>query len=101
MLRLIITEQRSFVNEKKPMSNSSPTYRGGGILTYVMLKCLAITSDGISYPNHKCLQKSKKKFARLQRQLSRKAKESKNAGRHRRAKCKATSTTHPPRRVGL
>ena len=41
------------------------------------LKAFAITSDGIEYPNHKYLAKSKKKLARLQHQLSRKAKGSK------------------------
>lgn len=41
------------------------------------LKSLAITSDGIEYPNHKYLAKSQKKLAKLQRQLSRKPKGSK------------------------
>ena len=40
------------------------------------LKAFAITSDGIEYPNHKHLLKSLRKLARLQRQLSRKSKES-------------------------
>ena len=38
------------------------------------LKAYAITSDGMEYPNHKYLTKSQKKLAKLQRQLSRKAK---------------------------
>lgn len=38
------------------------------------LKSLAITSDGVEYPNHKFLAKSAQKLARLQRQLSRKSK---------------------------
>lgn len=42
------------------------------------LKSFAITSDGIKYPNHKYTYKSQKKLARLQRQLSRKSKGSKN-----------------------
>ena len=50
----------------------------------VGLKCLAITSDGVNYPNHKCLQKSEKKLARLQRQLSRKTKGSKNRSKAKR-----------------
>lgn len=41
------------------------------------LKSFAITSDGVEYPNHKYLAKSTRKLARLQRQLSRKSKESK------------------------
>lgn len=38
------------------------------------LKALAITSDGVEYPNHKYLSKNQKKLAKLQRQLSRKTK---------------------------
>ena len=38
------------------------------------LKAFAITSDGVSYQNHKYLAKSEKKLAKLQRQLSRKSK---------------------------
>lgn len=38
------------------------------------LKSYVITSDGVEYPNHRCLRKSQKKLARLQRQLSRKSK---------------------------
>lgn len=41
------------------------------------LKEFAVTSDGTKYPNHKYYHKSKKKLARLQRQLSRKSKGSK------------------------
>ena len=40
------------------------------------LKAFAITSDGVEYSNHKYLSKSRKKLAKLQRQLSRKTKES-------------------------
>ncbi len=49
------------------------------------LKALAITSDGTEYPNHKYLTKSQKKLAKLQRQLSRKTKES---GRREKARIK-------------
>ena len=38
------------------------------------LKSFAITSDGTEYPNHKYLVKSRKKLAKLQRQLPRKTK---------------------------
>lgn len=38
------------------------------------IKAFAVTSDGVSYPNHKYLAKFEKKLARLQRQLSRKSK---------------------------
>ena len=38
------------------------------------LKAFAITSDGVEYSNHKYLSKSRKKLAKLQRQLSRKTK---------------------------
>lgn len=41
------------------------------------LKAFAIASDGTEYPNHRYLTKSQKKLARLQRQLSRKSKDSK------------------------
>lgn len=47
------------------------------------LKALAITSDGIEYPNHKYLIMSQKKLAKLQRHLSRKSK-----GSHRREKAR-------------
>ena len=40
------------------------------------LKVFATASDGMEYPNHKYLSKSQKKLAKLQRQLSRKTKES-------------------------
>lgn len=40
----------------------------------VGIKAFAVTSDGVSYPNHKYLAKSQKKLAKLQRQLSRKSK---------------------------
>lgn len=42
------------------------------------VKDFAITSDGVAYPNHKYLAKSEKKLAKLQRQLSRKTKGSRN-----------------------
>lgn len=38
------------------------------------LKSFAVTSDGMEYPNHKYLAKSRKKLTRLQQQLSRKTK---------------------------
>lgn len=49
------------------------------------LKSIAITSDGVEYPNHKFLTKGLRKLARLQRQLSRKSKGSK---RREKARCK-------------
>lgn len=49
------------------------------------LKVLAVTSDGIEYPNHKYLAKSQKKLAKLQRQLSRKTK---GSGRREKARIK-------------
>lgn len=42
------------------------------------IKDLAITSDGVKYPNNKYTYKAEKKLARLQRQLSRKSKGSHN-----------------------
>ena len=42
------------------------------------IKSLAVSSDGVGYPNHKYLRQSEKKLARLQRQLSRKTKGSEN-----------------------
>lgn len=53
----------------KPMP---PT--GAAVGIDVGIKAFAVTSDGVSYPNHKYLAKSEKKLARLQRQLSRKSK---------------------------
>ena len=41
------------------------------------LKSFAITSNGVEYPNHRLLTKSQKKLVRLQRQLSRKSRDSK------------------------
>lgn len=38
------------------------------------IKSFAVSSDNAEYQNHKCLAKSEKKLARLQRQLSRKTK---------------------------
>ena len=55
--------------EIKPMP---PT--GAVVGIDVGIKAFAVTSDGVSYPNHKYLAKSEKKLARLQRQLSRKTK---------------------------
>jgi putative transposase len=49
----------------------------------VGLKDLIITSDGMKYPNNKHLVKSERKLARLQRQLSRKPKGSKNRNKAR------------------
>ena len=42
------------------------------------IKDFAVSSDGTTYANHKYLAKSEKKLARLQRQLSRKTKGSRN-----------------------
>lgn len=47
---------------------------GAAVGIDVGVKAFAVTSDGVSYPNHKYLAKSEKKLARLQRQLSRKSK---------------------------
>lgn len=47
---------------------------GAAVGIDVGIKDFAVTSDGVSYPNHKYLAKSEKKLARLQRQLSRKSK---------------------------
>ena len=47
------------------------------------IKSYAVTSDGAEYPNHKYLAKSEKKFAKAQRQLSRKTKGSKNRDKAR------------------
>ena len=44
----------------------------------VGIKSFAVSSDGVEYPNPKYLRQSEKKLARLQRQLSRKTKGSKN-----------------------
>ena len=42
------------------------------------IKSFAVTSDGVEFPNHKYLAQSEKKLVKAQRQLSRKAKGSKN-----------------------
>ena len=55
--------------EIKPMP---PT--GAAVGIDMGVRAFAVTSDGVSYPNHKYLAKSEKKPARLQRQLSRKSK---------------------------
>ena len=47
------------------------------------IKTFAVASDGVEYPNHKHFQKSAKKLARLQRQLSRKTKGSNNRDKAR------------------
>lgn len=47
---------------------------GNSVGLDVGIKCFAVSSNGIGYPNHKYLAASEKKLARLQRQLSRKAK---------------------------
>ena len=47
---------------------------GAAVGIDVGIKAFAVTSDGVSYQNHKYLAKSEKKLARLQRQLSRKSK---------------------------
>ena len=49
----------------------------------VGLKSFAVSSDGTEYPNHKYLHKSEKKLKRLQRQLSRKTKGSRNRDKAR------------------
>ena len=47
------------------------------------VKNLAITSDGTTYDNPKSYEKNQKRLKRLQRQLSRKPKDSKNRGKNR------------------
>ena len=47
---------------------------GAAVGIDVGIKAFAVTSGGVSYPNHRYLAKSEKKLARLQRQLSRKSK---------------------------
>ena len=49
------------------------------------IKSLAVTSDGVEYPNNKYLKQSEKKLAKLQRELSRK---SKGSNRHEKARIK-------------
>lgn len=61
------------------VENEEPLPRTGAVVGIDLgLKHLAATSDGVKYPNHKYLAKSEKKLARLQRQLARKKKDSKN-----------------------
>jgi putative transposase len=47
------------------------------------IKSFAVASDGIEYPNHKYLQKSERRLAKLQRKLSRKTK---GSGRREKAR---------------
>lgn len=47
------------------------------------IKDLAVTSDGIKYPDNKYIRKAEKKLRRLQRSLSRKSKGSKNCEKAR------------------
>ena len=49
----------------------------------VGIKSFAVSSDGVEYPNPKYLRQSEKKLARLQRQLSRKAKGSRSRDKAR------------------
>ena len=49
----------------------------------VGIKSFAVSSDGTEYPNPKYLSKSEKKLAKLQRQLSRKSKDSRNRDKAR------------------
>ena len=58
--------------------------RTGSVIGIDMgIRDFAVSSDGIAYKNHKYLTKSEKKFAKLQRQLSRKAKGSRNRDKAR------------------
>ena len=58
--------------------------RTGSVIGIDMgIKDFAVSSDGIAYENHKYLAKSEKKLAKLQRQLSRKAKGSRNRDKAR------------------
>lgn len=67
------------------MCRKAPAFRQGDIRHNVFPKILqfAVTSDGVSYPNHKYLAESEKKLARLQRQLSRKSKGSRRGEKAR------------------
>lgn len=47
------------------------------------IKSFCVSSDGMEYANHRSLQQSEKKLARLQRKLSRKTKDSKNWNKNR------------------
>lgn len=47
------------------------------------IKSFAVDSNGVEYPNHKYLAKSEKKLKRLQRELSRKSRGSKNRDKAR------------------
>lgn len=55
--------------ENKPFPSTGST-----VGVDVGIKTLAVTSDGVEYPNPKHLAESEKKLARLQRKLSRKTK---------------------------
>ena len=58
--------------------------RTGSVIGIDMgIRDFAVSSDGIAYENHKYLAKSEKKLAKLQRQLSRKAKGSRNRDKAR------------------
>ena len=58
--------------------------RTGSVIGIDMgIRDFAVSSDGIAYKNHKYLTKSEKKLAKLQRQLSRKAKGSRNRDKAR------------------
>lgn len=61
---------------EQDMSRSPST--GNTIGLDMGIKSFAVSSDGVEYANPKYLQQSEKKLARLQRQLSRKAKGSSN-----------------------
>ena len=62
------------------------------------LKEFAISSDGVTYTNHKYLHKSEKRLARLQRKLSRKPKDSKRREKARIAVAKAYEKVSNQRR---
>jgi putative transposase len=55
-----------------------PTTTGAVVGLDLGISSFAVSSDGIEYPNPKYLRRSEKKLARLQRQMSRKTKGSKN-----------------------
>ena len=62
-----------------------PQYESTGVTVGIDLglKDLAVTSEGVVFDNHRHLRESEKKLARLQRQLSRKPKGSRNRDKAR------------------
>lgn len=68
-----------FVSLCCEVEDKEPLPRTGAVVGIDLgLKHLAITSDGVKYPNNKYLAKSEKRLIKLQRELARKKKGSKN-----------------------